>query len=145
MSAPVIVSAAWIVAPPANTAKRAKHAFSSSLRRAWLQSIVARSVCWRAGASRGAVPRAPRASSRRSAISAGDSRPQRAAASSIASGRPSTRRQISATAAAVPSLSSKPGSWARARSTNSVTASSPANVSVSSGGPSSGSASGGTG
>ena len=50
----MIASAACTVAPPANTAKRAKHACSSSLSSSWLQSIVARSVCWRAGASRGA-------------------------------------------------------------------------------------------
>jgi hypothetical protein len=53
--------------------------------------------------------------SKRSAISVGDSSPQRAAASSIASGSPSTRRQISATAAALAVLRSKSGSWACAR------------------------------
>ena len=96
----MIVSAAATVAPPANTAKRAKHAFSSSPSRSWLQSIVARSVCWRAGASR--APRGQRGErrSRRSAISRGESSPQRAAASSIASGSPSRRRQMLATAAA---------------------------------------------
>ena len=87
--------------------------------------------------------RARRPGGRRSR--AGDSSPQRAAASSIASGSPSRRRQISATAAALPSLSSKSGSCARARSTNSATASTPASVSGSSGVPGSGSASGGTG
>ena len=46
----------------------------------------------------------------------------RAAASSIASGRPSSRRQISATAAALPSVRAKSGRTARARSTNSATA-----------------------
>jgi hypothetical protein len=40
----------------------------------------------------------------------GESRPQRAAASSIASGSPSRRRQISATTAALPSPRSKSGS-----------------------------------
>ena len=40
---------------------------------------------------------------------AGESSPQRAAASSIASGRPSTRRQISATVAAFPSAELEPG------------------------------------
>ena len=46
----------------------------------------------------------------------------RAAASSIASGRPSSRRQISTTAAALLSVRAKPGRAARARSTNSATA-----------------------
>ena len=59
----MIVSAASTVAPPAKTAKRAKHCFSASLSSSWLQSIVARSVCWRAGASRAPEPSAPSASS----------------------------------------------------------------------------------
>ena len=40
----------------------------------------------------------------------------------MASGRPSSRRQISATASALPSVRAKPGRTARARSTNSATA-----------------------
>ena len=143
MSAPVIVSAASTVAPPANTAKRAKHAFSSSLSRLWLQSIVARSVCWRAGASRGPAPSPSSAPLRRVAISAGESSPQRAAASSIASGSPSTRRQISAIASMLSPPESKSGSCARARSQNSATASTSATAAGSA--PGSGSASGGTG
>ena len=59
----MIVSAASTVAPPAKTAKRAKHCFSASLSSSWLQSMVARSVCWRAGASRAPEPSAPSASS----------------------------------------------------------------------------------
>ncbi len=47
----------------------------------------------------------------------------RAAASSTASGMPSSRRQISATASALLSSSTKPGCTARARSVNSCTAS----------------------
>ena len=47
----------------------------------------------------------------------------RAAASSMASGMPSSRMQISATAGALSSLSANDGSAARARSTNSITAS----------------------
>ena len=39
----------------------------------------------------------------------------------LASGRPSSRRQISATAPAFPLVSSNPGATARARSTNSRT------------------------
>ena len=56
------------------------------------------------------------------AARAGSSSRVRAAASSIASGRPSRRRQISATAAALPSVRAKPGRTARARSVNSATA-----------------------
>src|SRR5262249_32137776 len=52
----------------------------------------------------------------------GSSSRVRAAASSIASGRPSRRRQISTTAAAFSRVRAKPGRTARARSTNSVTA-----------------------
>jgi hypothetical protein len=123
--------------------KRAKHCFSASLSMSWPQSMVARSVRWRAGASRAPVPNAPSARSRRSAISPGDSNPQRAAASSIASGSPSTRRQISATAAALASAMRKLGSWARARSQNSATAGTSTSASASS--SSSGNASGATG
>jgi hypothetical protein len=46
----------------------------------------------------------------------------RAAASSIASGRPSRRRQISATAAPLAAVSANWCAAARARSTNSATA-----------------------
>jgi hypothetical protein len=46
-----------------------------------------------------------------------------AAASSRASGRPSSRAQIAATCGAVCAVSAKPGCTARARSTNSSTAS----------------------
>jgi hypothetical protein len=91
----------------------------------------------------GPLPNAPSAVSRRSAISTGDSNPQRAAASSIASGSPSTRRQISATAAALASPMRKSGSWTRARSQNSATAGTRTSASASS--SSSGNASGATG
>ena len=56
----MIASAAATVAPPAKTAKRAKQRCSASLSSSWLQSIVARSVCWRAGASRRRARRAER-------------------------------------------------------------------------------------
>jgi hypothetical protein len=120
---PAAVVRALAISPlPGESAAHAAERFLAGRRlllsRSWLQAIVAPSVRWRVGASR-----APAASavSRRAAISAGVSSPQRAAASSITSGRPSTRRQISATAS--PSPSSNAGSWARARSANSVTAS----------------------
>jgi hypothetical protein len=80
---------------------------------------------WRFGASRSPGAKAPSAASRRSAISAGVSSAQRAAASSIPSGRPSTRRQMSA--------SVKSPSTARATSSASrVLPTPPAPVSVSS-------------
>ena len=65
--------------------------------RSWLQAIVARSVRCRSGAER--EPPASRGSrcSSRSSSAAGESTFTRAAASSIASGRQSRRRQISAT------------------------------------------------
>ena len=56
------------------------------------------------------------------AAPAGESSLIRAAASSIASGRPSSRRQISATAGAFSSVTAKSGLIAAARSTNSATA-----------------------
>src|SRR5205085_4190761 len=68
-----------------------------------------------------------------------------AAASSIASGRPSSRRQISVTAAALPSVSAKPGRTARARSTNSATAGEAATSAAEAVPGSAGNASGGTG
>ena len=68
----------------------------------------------------------------------------RAAASSMASGRPSRRRQIPATAAAFALVSAKSGRTARARSTNSATAGDAISVSADTAG-SSASDSGGTG
>ena len=67
----------------------------------------------------------------------------RAAASSMARGRPSSRRQIAAIAAAAFSVRSNEGSTARARAVNRRTAS--LRTSSSNGTPSSGLASGGTG
>ena len=60
---------------------------------------------------------------RRSRSASGENRFRRAVASSIASGSPSSRRQISATAAALSSVSRKSERTARARSTNSWIAS----------------------
>ena len=78
--------------------------------------------------------RAERAERRRAgaaAISRGESSPQRAAASSIASGSPSTRRQISRDRAGVARRSARsPGSWARARSQNSASTASPSAAGV---------------
>ena len=72
----------------------------------------------------------------------GSSSRMRAAASSIASGRPSRRRQISATAAALPSVRAKSYRTARARSTKSATAGVAASSSIGSSAGSSGSDSG---
>ena len=94
-------SAASIVAPPANTAKRAKASASRAFSRRWLQSIVARRVRWRSGASRGPLPRPSSTGARRAFSSWTSSSVVRAAASSMASGSPSRWRQISATALGV--------------------------------------------
>ena len=91
-------SAASSVNGPANTDSRHSTTRSVSGSRSKLQSIAARSVWWR-----GMTVRLPPVSSRnrsssRSAICWTDSARTRAAASSMASGMPSSRRQISTTA-----------------------------------------------
>ena len=120
---PHTASAISIGPPPANTPSRANSRRSSGSSRSWLQSIAPRSVRWRSGRSR--PPPAPRSSRspRRCAIAAGESSRIRAAASSMASGSPSRRRTISATAAPFAGVSMKSGRTAIARSTNSRTAS----------------------
>ena len=64
---------------------------------------------------------APRLSSSRASIACGVSTATRAAASSIASGSPSSRRQISATAGAFSAVTANPAWTAGARSTKSAT------------------------
>ena len=59
----------------------------------------------------------------RALICSGDSTRTRAAASSIASGMPSSARQMAATAAALPASMTNPGRAAAARSPNNLTAS----------------------
>ena len=83
------------------------------------QSTVARSVWWRSTAVRRPPVRSRNRSSRRAAISRGLIATTRAAASSIASGIPSRRRQISATAAAfvVVEREARPGRAGRGRRT----------------------------
>ena len=77
-------------------------------------------------AGRAARSRKSRLRSRRSASAAGESSFTRAAASSIASGSPSSRAHIAATAAAFSAVSAKPGhDRSRARSTKSATAGEP--------------------
>ena len=73
---------------------------SSGESRSWLQSIAPRSVCCRAGRSRAPPVRSCSRCSSRASIAAGVSSLTRAAASSIARGRPSSRMQISAVARA---------------------------------------------
>ena len=94
MSASQTSSAASSVKLPPKAPHRAKAARSASASRSWLQAIVARSVRWRAGASRAPCVRTGRRRSSRSRRRSADIVRRRAAASSIASGRPSRRRQI---------------------------------------------------
>ena len=75
------------------------------------------------GRSRGPPARRSRRCSSRASSACGESSLARAAASSIASGRPSRRTQISATAGRVRVVTAKSALTARARSTKSATAS----------------------
>ena len=77
--------------------------------RSWLQSMAPRSVRWRSGRSRPPADSRPSRSPRRWAIAAGDRSRIRAAASSIASGRPSSRRTISATCVPFSAVSAEVG------------------------------------
>ena len=118
MASPQMAATAGRPKLPANTASRVNRACSSADSRPKLQSSVFRRVRWRSGRSRGpAVSRLIRSPSRASSAR-GDSSLIRAAASSMASGRPSSRRQISATSWAFSLVSSKPGASARARAAN---------------------------
>jgi hypothetical protein len=85
--------------------------------------MVARRVCCRASAVR--LPPVSRRKrwSRRSARPLSDSQRSRAAASSMASGSPSSRAQIDTTSGAVCSSNDRPVPCALARSRNSATAS----------------------
>ena len=85
------------VAPPTNTDIRRKSFCCSGSSRLWLQSSVARKARWRIGRSRGPPARSCRGSRTRSSSAASGSTRVRAAASSIESGSPSRRAQISAT------------------------------------------------
>ena len=96
--------------PPANTPSRRKSIRSSGSSRSWLhcsvaaQRLLARrrrmaAACAAGGSDRRADPRSPQA----------PSAANRPAASSSASGRPSSRKQIRATSAAFSSSSAKPG------------------------------------
>ena len=80
--------------------------------------MAARRVRWRGAADRWPAVSSPNRSSRRALISSTDSARTRAAASSIASGMPSSARQIEVTTAALSGLTTNPGLAAAARSAN---------------------------
>ncbi len=115
-------SAPPIVKPPLNTASRLKRVCSSAVSSSWLHANVAASARWRAGRSRSPLMSSSSESSNRSSIAAGLSTRTLAAASSIASGSPSSRSQI--LLIAVRSVSPKPrlGMVSRARAMKSSTA-----------------------
>ncbi len=141
--APQTDSTASSVKPPAKTARRANSACCSSVRSSWLQSIVARSV--RCLGGRSAWPPARTSSGRSSLarISSALSSLTRAAASSSASGIPSSALQIPTRACAFAPESANCGSTARARAVNTAIESFRASSARSSVG--SGTGSGGTG
>ena len=85
--------------------------------------MAARRVRCRGAADRSPAVSNPNLSSSRAAIWSTDSARTRAAASSIASGIPSSARQIAVMAATLSGPTAKPGLEAAARSANSRTAS----------------------
>ncbi|MDT5328320.1 MAG: hypothetical protein QOF25_5472, partial [Mycobacterium sp.] len=97
---------------------------SGSVSNAWDQSTEARNVCCRRTAVRAPPVSNRKRSCRLSRISFSDKTRTRAAASSIASGTPSRRRQISVAAAQLSSVRRKSGRTRRARSVNNSIASS---------------------
>ena len=106
---------------------------------------MARSACCRSGRSRQPPVSRPSEWSSRRKIACGGSSLIRAAASSMASGRPSSLRAIAAIAAAFSSSSSKSGTAAAARSANRRTDSQAASEAAAGRASSAGTASGGTG
>ena len=84
-----------------NTASRRNRTRSGSVSSACDQSTEARNVCWRRTAVRAPPVSSRNRSCRLSRISSSDSARTRAAASSMASGMPSRRRQISVTTVGV--------------------------------------------
>ncbi|WP_329101815.1 hypothetical protein OG792_22095 [Micromonospora sp. NBC_01699] len=140
-----IASAACTVQPSTATASRRSTIRSAPVSNSQLQSIIARRVCWRAGPPRRPLASRSNRSSNRSASSRTPSTRIRVAASSRASGIPSSRRQIVATAAALPGSRTKSGAAATVRATNSRTALNPSRVVGSGPAAGSGSSSGITG
>ena len=130
---------------PANTPRPANSACSRAGSRSKLQSRVFRSVRCRSGRSRAPPVSSPILSSSRASRACGGSSLTLAAASSMASGSPSSRRQISATAPAFPLVSSKPADAACARCTNRRTEAHRCTSAASPPTPTGGTGSGGTG
>ena len=117
-------SAAWRLNPPTNVASRTNSRCSSGVEQLVrpLEGVAQRAVAMvRAALRRTEHVHAPAQPVRRAR--SGPSVRSRAAASSNASGRPSSRRQISAIAAAFSAVSANAGFAADARSTSSCTAS----------------------
>ena len=85
----------------ANTPSRRSTTRVASESSEWLHSIERSMVWWRASTVRGPLPSTPIASARPSRSWAGVSTRHRAAASSMASGMPSSRAQIATTSADV--------------------------------------------
>ena len=94
---PTIVSAATRSNGPAKIDSHRNIACCGGVSRSYDHWMVARSVRWRSTLARRPPVRSRRRSSRRSTRSAGERLLVRAAASSMASGTPSRRRQISST------------------------------------------------
>ena len=113
--------AASSVKPPPKTASRRNAVRSSGSSRSSLQAIAARSARCRSGRSAALVVSRGRRRSSRVRIAGGDSTFTRAAASSIASGSPSSRRQMSAIARTLARSSANRGCTAWARARNSAT------------------------
>ena len=113
--APQTASIASRDRPPRNTARRPNNVFSSSSSRSKLQFNVCHNVRWRRGASRAPPPRVRKgevsvAPPNRSSKACGVRNLERAAASSMASGIPSSRAQIRAIVGALELFTGNPGS-----------------------------------
>ena len=118
----VTASTASRLKSPAKTPRRTNIARASAPRRSMLHSTVAWMVRCRSGTSRAEVTRSGSTRSSRESIAAGVRARMRADASSMASGTPSSARQMRATSAAFSAVTSNRGSAARARSRKSRTA-----------------------
>ena len=118
----VTASTASRLKSPTNTPSRPNSDRASSPSRSMLHSTVAWMVRCRSGTSRAAVTSSGSTRSSLPSIAAGVRARMRAAASSIASGTPSSARQMRATSSAFSSVTSNLGSADRARSRNSRTA-----------------------
>ena len=111
--APATLSTASRVQPPTKMPSCRNRRCSAASSSWSLQSSAAHSVWCRSGRSCVSARNRSKRCSRRARIASGEKSLTRAAASSIASGRPSRRTQISATAAALPSDRLNSGMTAR--------------------------------